>query len=134
MNMKRNTRYIKICITIPLIMITVIACSTASTGDIISGLEETLSVQNTWITHLSTQVAGQEQTNWDQWEAVGHLYTKMPYALGTITPIPPGVTITPTRDSLIDQDTKPTFTPTPSLSIDIEYPPDTRTGIDGRDI
>jgi hypothetical protein len=99
-------------------------------GDEESELKDTVSAQSTWIAHLSTQVAKQEQMNWDQWEDIGHLYTQMPYALGIITPIPPGVTLTRTPYPKSDQELAITFTPTPSLSIDIEYPPDTRTGID----
>lgn len=95
-------------------------------------LRETISTQSTWIAHLSTQVAIQEQTNISQWENIGRLYTQMPYALGIITPVPPGVTITPTHTPLSSNDQGPghIFTSTPSASIDIEYPPDMRTGID----
>jgi hypothetical protein len=57
----------------------------------------------------------------------------MPFALGLITPIPPGVTITLTSYSLNDPAIDETFTPTPSSSIDIEYLLETRTGIEELD-
>jgi hypothetical protein len=124
----RNPKRVKTLFTSMFIIFTVAAC----TGGDNHVLEETISAQSTWIAHLSTQVTKQEQMNWDQWEAIGHLYTQMPYALGIITPIPPGVTITltPTPYSSDDQEPRSNFTPTPSPSIDIEYPPDMRTGID----
>jgi len=79
--------------------------------------------------HLSTQVAQQEQTNASQWDAISYLSTQMPFALELITPVPPGVIITRTPYEPSDQVTGSTFTPTPSASIDIEYSPDMRTGI-----
>ena len=96
------------------------ACTLSTANE--TQLVETLSAQGTWIAHLSTQVAGQEEKNFSQWEAIGNLYTQMPFAQGTITPTPYGQADlpTPTPYTLV--------TPTPYL--DIEYPPQTRTGID----
>ena len=132
MNKSQNTTRLNILFVIPFIIFTAAACSSISAGDKESELKDTVLAQSTWIAHLSTRVAKQEQMNWDQWEDIGHLYTQMPYALGIITPIPPGVTITPTQTpySLDDQGPGSDFTHTPSASIDIEYPPDMRTGID----
>lgn len=96
------------------------ACTLSTENE--TQLVETLSVQGTWIANLSTQVAGQEEKNLSQWEAIGYLYTQMPYAQGVMTPGPPGQTEFPTPTPYI------LFTPTPYL--DIEYPPGTRTGID----
>ncbi len=55
-----------------------------------SGLEETVSAQSTRIAHLSTQVAGQEQTNINQEKNISHLYTQKPFALEIITSVPAG--------------------------------------------
>ena len=74
-------------------------------------LEATIESQNTQLAQLNTQVVLQNQVNNSQWDAISYLSTQMPFALELITPIPEGITITPTP------------------SIDIEYPPDTRTGI-----
>jgi hypothetical protein len=127
-----TTKRVKSFLTITSIIFILTACTSSLNNDNVEALEKTISVQNTHIAHLSTQVAKQEQMNWDQWEDIGRLYTQMPYALGIITPIPPGVTITLTQTpySPHDQGSGPTFTPTPSASIDIDYPPDTGTGID----
>jgi hypothetical protein len=97
-------------------------------------LEGTISAQSTDIAQLSTQVVDHEQINQRQWNAISHLATDMPYALGLITPIPPGVTITPTAYAPENQKPDPTPTPTPSPSIDIEYPPYWRTGIEEIDM
>ena len=107
-------------LTITLIILTSIACS-ATINNEETRLEGTISVQSTVIAHLSTQVTKQEQVNISQWENIGHLYTQMPYALGVITPMPPGFKPTPTPYSLDEHHWR---------STDIEYPPDTRTGID----
>ena len=106
------------------------ACASSPDRYLNANLEETISAQNTQIAHLSTQVAQQEQTNNSQWDAISYLSTQMPFALELITPIPPGVIITRTPYEPSDQMIRPTFTPTPSASIDIEYPPDMRTGIE----
>jgi hypothetical protein len=74
-------------------------------------LASTIESQNTQIAKLSTQAAKQDETNWSQWETISYLSTQMPFALGVITPIPAGITITPTA------------------YLDIEYPPNTRTGV-----
>lgn len=113
-----------------IMMISAAACSVSLSKNKESSLEETVAAQSTWIAHLSTQVENQEQVNFSQWETIGRLYTQMPYALGIITPVPPGVTITLTSTPFSDQAPEKTHTPTPSLSIDIEYPPGYRTGND----
>ena len=115
-------RQIKILFTITIIILTPSACIFSPGGDNNTALRETISAQSTSVAHLSTQVARQEQTNINQWENIGRLYTQMPYALGIITPIPPGVTIVPTQ-------TPYSLSDIPNLSIDIEYPPHMRTGI-----
>jgi hypothetical protein len=104
------------------------ACTLSPATNTDPALGETLSAQSTWIAHLSTQVAGQEESNVSQWEAIGKLYTQMPFALGVITPTPPGQMdhLTPTPYVPIESST--IQTPTPYL--DIEYPPETRTGVD----
>ena len=61
-----------------------------------SKLESTLEHQNTTIAHLETQISEAGDTNWRQWEAISYLSTQMPFALDLITPIPSGVTLTPT--------------------------------------
>lgn len=108
-----------------------VLCACASTPDMdqYAALEETISAQSTSVAYLSTQVAKQEQTNLSQWETISYLTTQMPIALELITPISPGATITRTPYVLSDQATMSALTPIPELSIDIEYPPDTRTGI-----
>jgi len=130
MNKFLDVKVQKIFFTFTCINIISAACSSIPASSIESELKDTVSAQSTWIAHLSTQVAQQDQTNINQEKNIFHLYTQMPYALGTITPIPPGVTITRTPYPLSDQAFESTFTPTPSPSIDIEYPPDTRTGLD----
>ena len=114
----------------------ILTACTSSTDVENENLKETISAQSTWIALLSTQVAEQELTNISQWDSVGRLYTQMPYALGIITPIPPGETITRTPTPYSPDDQKPgsNLPPTPSASIDIEYPPDMRTGIGRIDI
>ena len=102
------------------------ACTLSTANE--TALVETLSVQSTWIANLSTQVVGQEQANQSQWEAIGSLYTQMPYALGVITPTPPGQMNQPTPTPYVPIDSSTMQTPTPYL--DIEYPPETRTGIE----
>ena len=131
MRKKHIIKQLKTLLVSMFIIFTIVACTSGDN----QALKETISAQSTWIAHLSTQVAKQEQTNISQWEGIGHLYTKMPYALGVITSIPPGVTITltPTPYSPNNQGLESDFTP-PTLSIDIEYPPDMRTGIDEIDI
>jgi hypothetical protein len=130
MDKNRTPKWAKMFITLALIMITAVACNASLSKEKEPELAETVSVQSTWIAHLSTQVEKQEQVNFSQWEAIGRLYTQMPYALGIITPVPPGVTITLTSTPFSDQAPEKNYTPTPSASIDIEYPPDIRTGID----
>jgi hypothetical protein len=88
-----------------------------------------MSVQNTRLASLETIVVDQEESDLNQWDVISFLYTQMPYALGTITPLPPMTTITPTHYVTIDL--KPSNTPTPGL--EFEYPADTRTGISGVD-
>ena len=100
---------VNISFILPVIAIQMIFVAACTTG--INDLEGTIEVQNTQIAVLNTQVAELDETNWSQWESISYLATQMPFALGLITPIPEGVTITPTP------------------YIDIEYPPDTRTGI-----
>jgi hypothetical protein len=130
MKKMHNTKLMKMFFTITSIIFILTAYTWSLNRDNDNALEETISEQSTDIAHLATQGAKQEQMNWDQWEDIGCLYTQMPYALRIITPMPPGVTITPTPYDFSDQDAGVTTTPTPSMSIDIEYPPDTRTGID----
>jgi len=134
MEQPRTLKYLKILSIMMLIAHIIAACSSTVEGDKQSALVETISAQSTWIAHLSTQVAQQEHTNASQWDAISYLSTQMPFALGLITSIPPGITLTPTPYAFKGQGKGATFTPTPSLSIDIEYPPDTRTGIDEIDI
>ena len=129
MNKKHNLKRLNLLVAIALVIITISACASSLGRYNDAGLEETISAQSTWIAHLSTQVAQQEQTNASQWDAISYLSTQMPLALELITPIPPGIIITKTPYQPSDQVTRPTFTPTPPLSIDIEYPPDMRTGI-----
>jgi len=130
MNETHNTTRLMMIFAITFIVFTFTACVSSLSEVKDAASIETLSAQSTWIAHLSTQVTQQDQTNAYQWEAISYLSTQMPFALGLITPIPPGMTITLTPYSLSDQESEPTFTPTPSASIDIEYPPDMRTGID----
>jgi len=124
-----NPRYLNLLFAITLVIITLSACASSPDRYQNAALEETISAQSTSVAYLSTQVAKQEQTNFSQWEAISYLSTQMPFALELITPIPPGIKLTSTPYALSDQETRPTFTPTPSASIDIEYPPDMRTGI-----
>jgi hypothetical protein len=130
MNQPRKTIYLKGLFILTLTISTLIACNSIKVSVDKSELNETILVQSTWIANLSTQVAQQEKTNVSQWEAISYLSTQMPFARGLITPIPPGITITPTAYSLSEQEQDSPFTPTPSPSIDIEYPPGTRSGIE----
>jgi hypothetical protein len=116
-------------VAITLVIITLSSCASSRDRYKDAGIEETISVQSTRIAHLSTQVAHLEQTNASQRDAISYLSTQMPFALELITPISPGTTLKPTPYSPPNQETEPTFMPMPSASIDIEYPPDTRTGI-----
>lgn len=125
MNKKYYPRYLILLFAITLLS----ACASSPDRYQNAALEETISAQSTSVAYLSTQVAKQEQTNFSQWEAISYLSTQMPFALELITPIPPGISITRTPYQPSDQVTRLTFTPTPSASIDIEYPPDIRTGI-----
>jgi hypothetical protein len=120
----RTTKYK----TLPILIFFFIFIASCSTAIRESGnsLDATLGIQNTRIAVLETQIADQTQKDGFQWDAISYLSTQMPFALELITPLPPGVTITPTPYSL-DVQEGPTFTPTPW--IDIEYPPGTRTGI-----
>jgi hypothetical protein len=61
-----------------------------------------LEAQITQIAALNTQVAKQVETNQSQWEAISYISTQMPFALGWITPIPEGITLTPTPYSYIE--------------------------------
>jgi hypothetical protein len=133
MKNSKNTKPLNpLYITILIIFIST-ACGLSGIGSEESALRGTVAVQSTYISHLSTQVKGLEQVNQSQWDVISYNSTQMPYALGLITPIPPGITLTFTPYPPDDQPIDVTFTPTPSLSIDIEYPPDTRTGIEGID-
>ena len=134
MKQPRTYKYLRLLSIMILITLVMSACSSTVEGDKQSELIGTISAQSTWIAHLSTEVVQQEHTNASQWDAISYLSTQMPFALGLITPIPPGITLTPTPYAFNAQEKGTTFTPTPSLSIDIEYPPDTRTGIDEIDI
>ena len=91
--------------------------------------ERTIVALNTRIAALETEIIDQANTDFNQWDVISFLYTQMPYALGTITPVPPDVTILPTLYEAIEED--PTETPTPWL--ELEYPLITRTGIGGVD-
>ncbi|MHA2428637.1 MAG: hypothetical protein ACXADB_11495 [Candidatus Hermodarchaeia archaeon] len=93
----------------------VTGCSRVGSPNEVVELEEIIASQSTQVAHLSTEVARQQSANQSQWDAISYISTQMPYALELITPIPPGITITPTH--------------TPFASIDIEYPPNARTGI-----
>lgn len=124
-----NPRYLNLLTIITITIVILSACASSPDRYKDADLEETISAQSTWIAHLSTQVAQQEQTNASQWDAISYLSTQMPFALELITPIPPGITLPPTPYSPHNQEIRPTFKPTPSASIDIEYPPDVRTGI-----
>jgi hypothetical protein len=97
------------------------ACSSVFGIGSPSDLEGTLAAQGAILSDLATQVAGQSETERNQWEAISSLATKMPYALGWITPVPPGVTISPTP--YVPGDHGP---PDPAGSFG--YPPETRTG------
>jgi uncharacterized coiled-coil protein SlyX len=90
-------------------------CNQLSSPNDVVELEETIASQITQIAHLSTEVSQQQKANQSQWDAISYMSTQMPYALGWITPIPPGVTITPTH--------------TPFASMEIVYPPNAHTGI-----
>jgi hypothetical protein len=103
------------------------ACTITGSGSADFDLEHAISAQSTEIAKLSTQVADQEKTNQRQWEAISYNLTQMPYALGLITPIPPGVTITPT--AYVPEEQIPGLTATPEPALGIEYPPHWRTGI-----
>lgn len=105
------------------------ACTASPDRDRNAALEETISAQSTSVTYLSTQASKQEQPNLSQWEVISYLSTQMPIALELITPIAPGIPITRTPYAPSEQARMPALTPTPELSIDIEYPADTRTGI-----
>jgi len=115
--------------TLVWIMIFIMFFSACKPGAQESDLEIS-QAQHTEIAQLSTQVADLERINQSQWEAISHLATEMPFALGVITPIPSGVTITPTAYVLDNQKPDPTSTPLATPAIDIEYPSITRTGID----
>ncbi len=119
---------------ITLIIAVSTACRSTADGGAEIALLETVSAQSTLLVQLSTQVAQQDQINTSQWEALSYLSTQMPSVLGLITPLPPGITITPTPYSDDGPGLETSFTPTPSPFIDIEYPPDTRTGIDEVDL
>ena len=129
MNKIHSSRYLNLLFVITLSIIILSACASSLDRYQNAALEETISAQSTQMAHLSIQVAQQEQTNASQWDAISYLSTQMPFAQELLTPIPPGVIITRTPYGPSDQVTRLTFTPTPSLSIDIEYPPDMRTGI-----
>lgn len=125
---KGNFWVIGLVIIFLAIVFGITACTLSATLNPDAALSETLSAQSTRISHLSTQVAGQEQKNASQWEAIGYLHTQMPYAQGVITPTPPGQMNQPTPTPYVPIDSSTMQTPTPYL--DIEYPPETRTGID----
>ena len=129
MDIKLDPLRLNLHAVILVVVITLSACTSSLDKYKAPDIEETISVQSTSISHLSTQVTRQEQTNASQWEVISYLSTQMPYALELITPLPPGAIITRTPCGSDCQGVGPTFTPTPSLSIDIEYPPGMRTGI-----
>ena len=103
-------RHSEIYLAFMVLVLCLTACTMGFSGRD-NDLVGTIEAQNTRIAVLSTQIAEHEQTNWSQWDAISYLSTQMPYALGWFTPIPDSVTVTPTP------------------YIDIEYPPDARTGI-----
>lgn len=126
MNVPRMYKYLRLQLIIVLIAIFSSACIVTVNGSDDSALKETISAQSTGMADLTTQIAELDQTNTSQWGAISYLSTQMPFALGLITPIPPGITITPTPYSSRDQERQSTLSP----STDNEYPPGTRTGVD----
>jgi hypothetical protein len=133
MNETHSTKSLNPIFIAILIIFISTACNLSGIASEESTLRETIAVQSTYIAHLSTQVKALEHVNQSQWDVISYNSTQMPYALGLITPIPPGITLTFTPYPPNDQAIDVTFTPTPSPSIDIEYPPDTRTGIEELD-
>jgi len=86
------------------------------------------------ISVLKTQIAAQEQANQSQWDVISHLATQMPLAMGLITPGVSIATVTPTAYRASSTPTPFEDAPTLTPWLDIEYPPDTRTGIPEIDI
>jgi hypothetical protein len=105
-----------------------LGCSAAN-DDPQANLKKTVSGLNTRIASLETDVVDQVNSDLNQWDVISFLYTQMPYALGTITPKPPGYVVTTTVQNVFDEE--PTITPPPGL--EFEYPLNTRTGIVGVD-
>lgn len=79
-----------------LFMILSLACSFTVTGNTKDELWKTIAVQETKVAGMATQIGQLEEINTSQWKVINYLATQMPYALELITPIPAGVTITPT--------------------------------------
>jgi len=95
-----------------LILLVIAGCSTDfGRTKSVEELIETISVQDTRVAHLATQIEQAELVNTEQWEAIQYLSTQMPLVLRNNTPTSTGHK----------------YTPTPYL--DIEYPPDVRTNI-----
>lgn len=101
-----------------LVLLTSTGCIKTVTGIEERALNETVSAQSTELSHLTTQIAQQDETIASQWGAISYLSTQMPFALGLITPIPPGVRITQTPYSERDPNN------------DLGYPTGTRSGND----
>jgi hypothetical protein len=118
--------------TIIIAGIILVGCVSIVDGNGMPVLEATVFVQSTEVVYLKTQVSKLANINQSQDEIISYLSTQMPYALGLITQIPPGITITPTPFSSYEEGAL--ITPTLTPYIDIEYPPDTRTGIEDVDI
>lgn len=102
-------------------LVSATACSSLLEGGRSAGVEGTLVAQGTILSNLATEVADHSETEFWQWEAISYISTQMPYALGRITPIPSGVTISPTP--YVPGGHGP---PDPASSVG--YPPETRTG------
>jgi hypothetical protein len=114
--MKHKSLFISVVVSL---LIT--ACSFGQRDSNGTDIEGTLASQATLLAHLATSVAGQEQANQSQWNAIGHLATQMPLALGMFTPIPPDMTLVPTMPQTIDSPTPyPLCTP-PACAPDEMY-------------
>ncbi|HSR47593.1 MAG TPA: hypothetical protein VLL77_06340 [Anaerolineales bacterium] len=117
-----RTRHMALALLISMLVLATACTSVFGIGSP-SDLESTQAAQGAILSDLATQVAGQDETESRQWEAISYLSTQMPYAVGWITPIPPGVTISPTP-----------YLPGGQAPADIHgYPSETRTGIAGLD-
>lgn len=96
-NLDGNLRMVSVFLTVLTLVLLPLACSTPVIEEGEPELRETLSVQHTRVAQLSTRVVELERVNESQWEILSYLSTQMPYALDLITPVPAGVTITPTQ-------------------------------------